>query len=49
VFSFSVLKGWPVAEVKRALDVSAAQVYLARHRVGALLKKELQRLERSLE
>jgi RNA polymerase sigma-70 factor (ECF subfamily) len=45
IFSFSVLKGWPVSEVKRALDVSAAQVYLARHRVGALLKKEVKRLD----
>lgn len=46
IFSFSVLKGWPVTEVKRTLDVSAAQVYLARHRVGALLKRELKRLEK---
>ena len=45
IFSFSALKGWPAAEVKRALGVSAAQVYLARHRVAALLRREVRKLE----
>ncbi|HXJ55195.1 MAG TPA: hypothetical protein VNU68_00895 [Verrucomicrobiae bacterium] len=30
--------------MKRTLDVSATQIYLARHRVGALLKSEVKRL-----
>jgi RNA polymerase sigma factor (sigma-70 family) len=45
IFSFYVLKQWPVREVTRTLDVSAAQVYLAKHRVGALLKKEIKKLQ----
>lgn len=45
MFSFSVLKAWSVADVKRTLGVSAAQIYLARHRVGVLLKREVKRLQ----
>jgi RNA polymerase sigma factor (sigma-70 family) len=44
MFDFYVLKGWPVAEAARALGVSVTQVYLARHRIGAMLKKELKYL-----
>ena len=33
-------------EVQKKLNVSMAQVYLAKHRVGAVLKKELAKLER---
>jgi len=46
IFTFSALKGWPVREVTRMLGVSAAQVYLARHRIGALLRKEIRKLEK---
>lgn len=45
MFDLYVLKNWPVAEVAQALGVSAARVYLAKHRVAALLKKEIQTLE----
>jgi len=44
MFDFYVLQAWPVREVARVLNVSVAQVYLAKHRVGALLKKQLKRL-----
>jgi RNA polymerase sigma-70 factor (ECF subfamily) len=44
VFELSVLRGWPVGKVVRALGVSTATVYLARHRVGRLLRSELNRL-----
>jgi len=48
IFTFAVLKQWPVRVVTQALGVSAMQVYLARHRVGGLLKKEIKKLrERS--
>jgi RNA polymerase sigma-70 factor (ECF subfamily) len=49
IFDLYVLQNWPVAEVTRTLRVSATQVYLAKHRVGRLLKKELQRLQRELK
>jgi RNA polymerase sigma-70 factor (ECF subfamily) len=34
----------PVADVRQALGVSAAAIYMASHRVGALLKREIRRL-----
>ncbi len=46
MFELYVLREWPVKKVAETLDVSATQVYLAKHRVGRLLKKEAQRLER---
>ena len=45
ILDLYVLQQWPVRDVTRMLGVSAAQVYLARHRVGQLLKKELKRLQ----
>jgi hypothetical protein len=36
-------------EVARILRVSAAQVYLAKHRMARLLKKEVAKLERGQE
>lgn len=47
IFDLYVLKNWPVQQVKATLGVSMAQVYLAKHRITALLKKEVQRLEAS--
>ena len=44
VFSFYVLRGWPVLRVARALKVSPTVVYLAKHRVGRLVKQEIERL-----
>lgn len=45
IFDLYVLKGQPVAEVKKMLHVSAAYVYVAKHRVAALIKKEVSKLE----
>ena len=45
IFDLSMLRGLPVAEVTQLVKVNAAQVYLARHRVSALVKKEVKRLE----
>src|SRR5204862_6772608 len=36
IFDLYVLQNWPVRDVTRTLRVSAAQVYLAKHRVSAL-------------
>lgn len=46
MFNFYVLKQWPVQEVAKTLEVSAARVYLAKHRISALIKKEVKKLER---
>jgi RNA polymerase sigma-70 factor (ECF subfamily) len=44
MFELYVLQEWPVREVGRMLGVSAAQVYLAKHRIGRLVKGEMRRL-----
>jgi len=49
IFDLSVLRDLPVGEVTKLLKVNTAQVYLARHRVGALIKKEAKRLEAQAE
>src|SRR5437867_6758124 len=48
MFNFYVLKEWPVGEVAKALGVTVAQVYLAKHRVSGLVKKELKQLQTKL-
>ena len=45
IYHLHVLLGKPVREVALALGVSASQVYLAKHRVSRLLKKEIRKLE----
>lgn len=45
IFDFYVLKGWPVLKVSRTFGVSVGQVYLVKHRVAKLIKKEVQTLE----
>jgi RNA polymerase sigma-70 factor (ECF subfamily) len=48
MFDFSVLQGLPVREVAKTLGVSVMQVYLARHRIGNLLKSEMATLEKKI-
>ena len=43
-----VLKNWPVKKVMQTLGVSFAQVYLSKHRVSRLVKKEIEQLEKKL-
>ena len=42
IFDCYVIKEWSATKVKEELGVSMAQVYLAKHRVGGLMKKELE-------
>jgi len=49
LFDLYVLKERPALEVAQALGVTVAQVYLAKHRVSALVKKELSQLKAGLE
>jgi RNA polymerase sigma factor (sigma-70 family) len=46
VFDCYVRKEWPAQKVAAELRVSVGQVYLARHRISALLKKEIKALEK---
>lgn len=45
IFDCYVVKQWDAKKVQKHLNVSMAQVYLAKHRVGSVLKKELDKLE----
>ena len=46
IFDCYVRKEWPAQKVAERLRVTVGQVYLARHRVAALLKKEIKTLEK---
>ena len=46
IFDCYVRKEWPAQKVADQLRVSVGQVYLARHRVGSVLKKEIKALEK---
>lgn len=45
IFHAYVVKDWDVGRVKKELGVSASQVYLAKHRVGKLIQKEIETLK----
>ncbi len=44
IYHLHVVLRQSVSEVAKALGVTSAQVYLAKHRVGSLLKKEIRKL-----
>lgn len=44
IFDLYLLRNWPVRQVAQTLRISSGQVYLAKHRVANLLKKELKRV-----
>jgi len=46
IFDLYVLKEWQPREVAQALGISVTRVYLAKHRVSPLVKKEVGKLER---
>jgi RNA polymerase sigma-70 factor (ECF subfamily) len=46
IFDLYVLQAWPVEKVRATLKVSTAQVYLAKLRLAARIKREVKRLER---
>jgi RNA polymerase sigma-70 factor (ECF subfamily) len=46
IFDCVAVKGWMAAKVAKELGVDIAQVYLVKHRLQGILKKELAGLER---
>jgi RNA polymerase sigma factor (sigma-70 family) len=48
VFDLYVLKQWPASKVAHYLGLNAGQVFLAKHRVLAMMKKEVQRLQKEV-
>ena len=49
IFSLATLKETPLSVIRSKLDVNVAQIYLAKHRVGKLVKEEVARLRREAE
>jgi len=49
MFDLYALKEWTAKDVAKALGVSVGRVYLTKHRVTALLKKEMKRLDKKVE
>ena len=45
VFDYCVLKEWPPSKVAATLEMSAAQVYLAKHRVSQAVKRAARRID----
>ena len=45
VFDFYVNKNWPVEKVAKTFGIKTDQVYLAKHRITSLIKKEVARME----
>ena len=45
LFDLSVFQQWTVIKIARVLKVNPGRVYLARHRVGGLIKKEVSSLK----
>ena len=48
MFDFYVLKKMPARKVTAALGTSVGQLYLAKHRISKLIKKEVRRLEEKM-
>jgi len=46
VFDLYVVKKWPVSRISTSLKINPAKIYLAKHRVGKLIKKEIMQLRR---
>jgi len=44
IFNLYALKGWPVRKIARTLKVNSGRVYLARHRINHLIRKEIAHL-----
>ena len=47
IFDLCVAKQWPVARVSSALNMNPARIYLAKHRIAMLIKKEITALRRN--
>jgi RNA polymerase sigma-70 factor (ECF subfamily) len=46
IFDCAVMKEWSAAKVAKELGVNIAQVYLVKHRLSSLLKREVRAIER---
>ena len=44
-FDLYVVKQWPVSAVARTLSINPGKVYLIKHRIASLIKKEINHLQ----
>jgi RNA polymerase sigma factor (sigma-70 family) len=47
IFDLYAVKNWPVLKVSRTMKVSIANIYLVKHRIAGLIKKEIKTLEQT--
>jgi RNA polymerase sigma factor (sigma-70 family) len=45
IFELYVFQDWPVKKIAKTFKVSAAKIYLAKHRIAKLIKKELEQIK----
>jgi len=48
IFDLYVVKKWPLGKITSTLGVNMGQIYLAKHRIGSLIKKEVRNLQGQL-
>jgi RNA polymerase sigma factor (sigma-70 family) len=48
IFDLYALKKWPVTTIAETLKISVGRIYLTKHRVSRLIRKELEELESKL-
>jgi RNA polymerase sigma factor (sigma-70 family) len=48
LFELLVRKNWPISKIRNSLEVSAAEVHLAKFRVSRQIEKEIRRLEKEV-
>lgn len=48
IFDLYVIKKWPVSKIAKSLQVSRANIYMAKHRISDLFAKELKTLENKI-
>ncbi len=46
IFDLYVFKSWPAAQIARTFKINVGQVYLAKFRVGGVLKRQLKMLQK---
>ncbi len=49
IFQLNTVQGWSIEEIAASLCISRARIYLARHRVGRLVKREIEGMRKELE
>lgn len=49
IFELCTVQEWPATKVAKALGVTLTMIYVTRHRIGGMLKKEIKRVEKETD